>query len=111
MPVIWSSNNIMTPPYDPRSYRLNILRNGMPVILITDPTTTKFGASINVWAGSEDEEIEGLAHFLEHMVFMGTEKYPDEKAFVKFVSENGGDFNAYTTKSSTNFHFDIVGKE
>lgn len=39
-----------------------------------------------------------LAHFLEHMLFMGTEKYPIENAYSSFLSSHGGMSNAYTGK-------------
>ena len=39
----------------------------------------------------------GLAHFLEHMLFLGTEKYPDPSSFDEFLNENSGYSNAYTT--------------
>ena len=36
------------------------------------------------------DELPGLAHFLEHMVFMGSKKYPDENAYDEFIQKNGG---------------------
>jgi insulysin len=42
-----------------------------------------------------------MAHFLEHMLFMGTKAYPDEKAFSQFISDHGGTSNAYTTLDKT----------
>ena len=41
------------------------------------------------------------------MIFMGSEKYPDEDAFSKHLSANGGDSNAYTEDEWTNYHFSI----
>jgi nardilysin len=45
---------------------------------------------------SDPEELPGLAHFLEHMVFMGSEKFPSENGFDSFVNKNGGFDNAHT---------------
>ena len=65
--------------------------------------------SIVVGAGSFSDlkERPGIAHYLEHMIFMGSEKYPDEDAFSKHLSANGGDSNAYTEDELTNYHFSI----
>lgn len=40
--------------------------------------------------------VQGLSHYLEHMLFMGSEKYPDENEYDAFISNNGGMANAYT---------------
>ena len=49
----------------------------------------------------------GLAHFLEHMLFLGTEKYPQENEYAEFIQNNGGRHNAYTSLTNTNYYFDI----
>ena len=49
-----------------------------------------------------------MAHFLEHMIFMGSEKYPDEDAYSGFLSENGGYCNAFTQFENTNFQFEVT---
>lgn len=51
--------------------------------------------------------IKGIAHFLEHMLFMGTEKYPDENEYSKFLSAHGGASNAYTDSEDTVYYFDV----
>ncbi|CAH1774132.1 unnamed protein product [Owenia fusiformis] len=56
---------------------------------------------------SEPDDIPGLAHFLEHMVFMGSEKYPDENDFDMFIRKYGGSDNAFTDCERTVFYFDI----
>ncbi len=48
----------------------------------------------------------GIAHFLEHMLFLGTEKYPDGSQFDKYLNENSGYSNAYTSLILTNYYFD-----
>lgn len=53
------------------------------------------------------QELPGLAHFLEHMLFLGSKKYPEENDYQKFVTEHAGHSNAYTTEHQTNFFFDI----
>lgn len=57
---------------------------------------------------SDPVEIPGIAHFCEHMLFLGTEKYPDENGYSSFLSKNGGSSNAATYPDVTKFYFDIV---
>jgi insulysin len=52
-------------------------------------------------------EWPGLAHFLEHMLFMGSKVNADEDAFFHFIEQNGGQSNAYTSLEETNFYFSI----
>ena len=40
--------------------------------------------------------VQGLSHYLEHMLFMGSEKYPDENDYDAYLTNNGGGANAYT---------------
>ncbi|MDP6040913.1 MAG: insulinase family protein [Candidatus Latescibacteria bacterium] len=96
-------------PLDQSEYRRFVLDNGIKVLLVTDPRFNKSAASLMVNVGSLSDPIEreGLAHFLEHMLFMGTKKYPDIDGYAKYISENGGWRNAYTTRDHTNYYFDI----
>lgn len=57
---------------------------------------------------SDPDEIPGLAHFCEHMLFLGTEKHPNENDYSKYLTENGGSSNADTYPDHTNYFFDIV---
>ncbi|MBT7719127.1 MAG: peptidase M16 [Halieaceae bacterium] len=99
----------MQSPNDEREYRLLTLENQMQVLLISDPDTLKAAASLDVNVGSGDnpEGRGGLAHFLEHMLFLGTDKYPDAAEYAEFVTEHGGNRNAYTSFEHTNYFFDI----
>lgn len=58
-------------------------------------------------AGSWDDpdEYAGMAHFCEHMLFMGTEKYPSENEFFSLVSDYGGMTNAFTAPNRTVYMF------
>ena len=51
---------------------------------------------VNVGSYHDPPHLQGLAHFLEHMLFLGTELYPQENAYDAFLSKMGGDDNAYT---------------
>ncbi|XP_027042212.1 insulin-degrading enzyme-like [Pocillopora damicornis] len=102
-------NNITKSPRDDRMYRGVELCNNMKVLVISDPSTDKSAAALDVHIGSmsDPSELPGLAHFCEHMLFLGTKKYPSENSFTQFLSENGGSSNAFTSAEHTNFFFDI----
>mmetsp|Transcript_42761 Transcript_42761/g.50120 ORF Transcript_42761/g.50120 Transcript_42761/m.50120 type:complete len:87 (+) Transcript_42761:145-405(+) len=65
---------------------------------------------VGVGAALDPKDTPGLAHFLEHMLFMGTEKYPIANQYDDFVLNNGGYNNAYTNNFNTNFHFSIANE-
>lgn len=97
-------------PADPREYRALTLSNQLSVLLVSDAKSKEGAAALNVLVGhaSDPAEYPGLAHFLEHAIFLGTEKYPEEDGFSNFVSSHGGSQNAFTSIESTNYHFDIA---
>jgi secreted Zn-dependent insulinase-like peptidase len=96
-------------PNDEREYRALVLRNGMKVVLISDPAADKAAASVDVNAGSNSDpgNFPGLAHFLEHMLFLGTKKYPQAGEYQEYIAGHGGSHNAYTAYENTNYYFDI----
>jgi insulysin len=51
--------------------------------------------------------LQGLAHFTEHMLFLGSDRYPNGDDYFKTITENNGHFNAYTDREITNYFFDI----
>nr|CAD7441027.1 unnamed protein product [Timema bartmani] len=106
-------NNIVKSAEDKRLYRALELSNHMKVLLISDTSTDKSAASMDVNVGhmSDPQGLPGLAHFLEHMLFLGTDKYPAENEYNKFLSEHGGGFNACTFSDHTNYYFDIVPEQ
>lgn len=53
-------------------------------------------------------ELPGLAHFCEHMLFLGTDKFPCENEYNKYITSHGGATNAFTAPDHTNYHFDIA---
>lgn len=56
---------------------------------------------------SDPSNIAGLAHFCEHMLFLGTKKYPKENEYSQFLSEHAGSSNAFTSGEHTNYYFDV----
>ncbi len=95
---------------DKSEYRKFTLDNGMSVILLSDPALNVSSASVAVKVGSmaDPKERYGLAHFLEHMLFLGTVKYPEEGEYGRYLRSNGGYNNAYTSMELTNYHFEIA---
>uniref|UniRef100_A0AAY4A7B4 Nardilysin a (N-arginine dibasic convertase) n=1 Tax=Denticeps clupeoides TaxID=299321 RepID=A0AAY4A7B4_9TELE len=65
---------------------------------------------VGVGSFSDPGDLPGLAHFLEHMVFMGSEKYPSENGFDAFLKKHGGSDNASTDCERTIFQFDVQRK-
>ena len=49
--------------------------------------------------------MSGLAHFLEHMLFRGSQKYPKVEHFVDLIKKSNVSFNAYTASEETNYYF------
>ena len=103
-------NGIEISAQDDRQYKCVELANQLQVLLISDPTTEKASAAMDVHVGhqSDPEELPGLAHFLEHMLFLGTEKYPDENSYKQYLSAHSGRSNASTSQMHTNYYFDVL---
>ena len=74
-----------------------------------DRQTKTAAAALCVGVGSfsDPPHRQGLAHFLEHMLFMGSEKFPDENEVEEFLSSHGGYSNAFTEVEHTCFHFEV----
>lgn len=96
-------------PTDTAVFRRFTLENGLRVLLVSDVKFNKSGAALAVRTGQMDDpaDTEGLAHFLEHMLFLGTEKYPEVSEYSNFIRANGGYNNAYTTSDHTNYQLEI----
>ncbi|KAI8616790.1 Metalloenzyme, LuxS/M16 peptidase-like protein [Chytriomyces sp. MP71] len=109
-----SFEGISIPLIDDRRYRLVALPNGLRALLISDEKTDRASAAMDVGVGylSDPANAPGLAHFLEHLLFLGTNKYPVENEYSQFLSDVGGGFsNAYTGAENTNFYFEVSATE
>ena len=96
-------------PLDKSEYRRLTLDNGLKVLLLSDSKLNVSSASMCVAVGamSDPDERSGLAHFLEHMLFLGTKKFPEAGEYGKYLQTNGGYSNAYTSSDHTNYHFQV----
>lgn len=100
---------ILTPSFSERKTLKIRLDNGLEAYLISDPNIDKSSAALAVEVGSWDDppEYSGTAHFLEHMLFLGTKKYPKESEYSQFIAEHDGESNAFTSNQLTAFVFTI----
>ncbi|KAK2369342.1 Insulinase (Peptidase family M16) family protein [Trifolium repens] len=83
----------------------NRLHNSLQVLLISDPDTDKCATSMSVGVSyfSDPAGLEGLTHFLEHMLFYASDKYPVEDSYSKYITEHGGSTYAFTSSVNTNY--------
>lgn len=102
---------IEKPVVDDRAYRMfTIDDNQLNVLVITDPTADKAAAALDVNVGlfaDHEYRIPGLAHFCEHLLFMGTEKYPEENEYSLYLAKHLGYSNAFTAAEHTNYYFQV----
>lgn len=93
---------------DNRQYQAIELVNHMKVLLISDPQATKSLAALALPIGSLDDpkSQQGLAHYLEHMVLMGSKRYPEPDGFAQFLSKHGGSYNASTASYRTAYYLE-----
>ncbi len=99
-------------PNDLKQYQAITLHNGLRVLLIHNDDTSKAAAALAVNVGhfNDPKDRQGLAHFLEHMLFLGTENFPNGSEYQKFISQHGGNHNAWTGTEHTCFFFDIAAE-
>lgn len=100
---------IENPSFEGRKSVKIRLKNGLQAYLISDPKIEQSAAALAVEVGSwqDPKEYPGMAHFLEHMLFMGTATYPKEFEYMQFISDNGGKVNAFTASDRTVYMFSI----
>uniref|UniRef100_A0A0D9Z6Z8 Peptidase M16 N-terminal domain-containing protein n=1 Tax=Oryza glumipatula TaxID=40148 RepID=A0A0D9Z6Z8_9ORYZ len=75
----------------------------------SEPLVKKAAAAMCVGMGSfaDPPKAQGLAHFLEHMLFMGSSEFPDENEYDSYLSKHGGSSNAFTETEYTCYHFEV----
>ena len=97
-------------PNDTNQYRYSTLDNGLRVLFIQDVNAQKSAAAlaINVGHFDDPDDRQGMAHYLEHMLFLGTEKYPKIGEFQNYTNQHGGSNNAWTGAEHTCFFFDVM---
>ncbi|RPB03877.1 LuxS/MPP-like metallohydrolase [Choiromyces venosus 120613-1] len=124
------ADKLEQPALDNRSYRVVQLSNKLEALIVHDPDTDKASAALDVHAGNFSDKDDlppipfwvpsylmaavlgagggwGQAHAVEHLLFMGTEKYPKENEYSQYLAANSGLSNAYTASTSTNYYFEV----
>ncbi len=96
------------PNNDPKIYKFlpELLPHAPPVVVVQDPGAQLTGFAIGVSAGAFNDPLDfaGIAHFTEHMLFLGTRKYPGPTTFDEFISSHGGSSNAFTDSERTVYY-------
>lgn len=110
LPTECLAEHLERPALDDRSYKVIRLSNKLEALLIHDPTTDKASAALDVNAGSfsDADDMPGMAHAVEHLLFMGTEKYPKENDYNTYLKSHAGYSNAFTAATSTNYFFEVA---
>ena len=92
----------------PHTQRLT-LENGLTLSVRHEPRLKRCAAVLRVAAGSHDVPgaWPGLAHFLEHLLFLGTERFPAADNLMAWVQRHGGLVNARTCERHTDFFFEL----
>ena len=126
----------MKSPGDKKQYRVIRLTNGLRALLIEDtPAMEDTGSkdeggsgagadadeedgqgsqqaavalAVSVGSLSDPEWMPGCAHACEHLLFMGSRRYPEENAYDSFLSEHGGSSNGATYANHTCYTFDVT---
>jgi predicted Zn-dependent peptidase len=74
----------------------------------TEAATASIYFSFKVGSKNETDDIMGISHFIEHMMFKGSKKYPNYLNISKMFDANGISFNAYTSKEITAYHYKFL---
>jgi predicted Zn-dependent peptidase len=83
------------------TYQTHTLSNGLRIIHKPDASAVAYcGIAINTGSRDENEEEQGMAHFIEHMLFKGTEKRRSGH-IINRLEHVGGELNAFTSKEET----------
>ena len=101
------------PPNETKKIKYGVLPNKIKYTIMQDEhiDTAFVVVTVKVGSLSEPRKYMGLAHFLEHMLFLGSHTYPDENYFSKKLNSYGGITNAFTTSFETVYYFNVVNGE
>ncbi len=95
-----------------KKYRPIVLANGLRVILIPQASTKALTTLLLCRVGSRYESLSqnGVSHFIEHLVFKGTQRRPTTLDLSKALDRVGAEYNAYTSKDHTGFFIKVSSR-
>lgn len=106
--ILSNIQKIIKSPYDNCEYENIVLKNNLKTLIISDKTTDISYIAMVVNVGTLlDGETFGLAHLVEHMLFMGNSKYPDGSHYFEYINKHGGTTNAFTDTLTTCYYLSI----
>src|SRR6476659_7360957 len=93
----------------PLKFHHKQLANGLDIIAEENPDSHSFAAGLFVKTGARDEDmaINGVSHFLEHMMFKGSDKYTWEDVN-RIFDEIGARYNAFTSQEMTAYYANVL---
>ena len=93
------NHTIIYSPNDKNKYYRDILPNGLQYVVISNPSIDRSAVGLDVRIGSAEDprDYQGLAHCLEHTIFLGSKKYPEASGFDNYLNNNSGTNNANTS--------------
>ena len=105
-------SNIILPKNESRNIKTIILKNGIKCILIEDIYLDKSYviSSVNIGSLANKNYYDGLAHLLEHMIFISSKKYKEQNYLQKKITEAGGSTNAFTELFQTTYYLDVFNE-
>lgn len=108
-PYIKKENDVYSSRNDQLRYLKLNLKNKLKIFIVDNFDSNISSALMYVGVGSRDnpKDIDGFAHYLEHMLFRGSDMYPGGSYFQNSVSKHGGMTNAFTTDNSTQYYFTV----
>ncbi|KAJ4265772.1 metalloprotease [Fusarium oxysporum] len=106
------ADSLKKPSLNDRDYRVIRLNNEPEALRMHDSETDKASAALDTNVGnfSDESDISGTAHAVEHFFLMGTEKFSIENEYSQCLSANSGSSNAYIGPTSMNYFFYISVK-
>jgi len=106
----WNTAPATSESKDTLVYRKSTLPNGVRILTANMPHVRSVSASVFVGAGSRYESAEkaGISHFVEHVLFKGTERHPTSKAVAEAIEGVGGVLNGGTDKELTIYWAKVI---
>ena len=86
------------------------LKSGIKLILISDDTLKTSSCTVSVNVGYLNDTHAGIAHFLEHLLFMGSEKYLEQNIYSSYIQSSNGTYNAFTGNNVTCYYLELDSK-